>query len=224
MKYIFTLFLGMIFSYIAVGQCDNCAKIANAKIDYCYTNPMFPKQCAQFIDKATFFYIQRAGKAIKVNLASEKDLKYLASLAIDKVLKPTAVEILFIQEALKGWADAERKLGFTFTETGLGIKILKEGTGELPEIGKKVLVHYTGFLENGQKFDSSVDRGQPFSFLLGQAQVIKGWDEGIAKLKIGTKAVLKIPASLGYGSRGAGNGLIPPNATLYFEVELLGVQ
>jgi len=223
MKHILT-FLGIVISYTAIGQCDNCVKVANTKTDYCYTNPMFPKQCAQFIDKATFFYVQRAGKIVKVNLDAEKDLKYLASLAADKVLKPSAVEILFIQEALKSWSEVERTLGFTFTETGLGFKILKEGTGNLPEIGKRVLVHYSGFLENGQKFDSSVDRGQPFSFLLGQGQVIKGWDEGIAKLKIGTKAILKIPAYLGYGSRGAGNGLIPPDATLYFEVELLGIQ
>jgi FKBP-type peptidyl-prolyl cis-trans isomerase len=227
MKHFFTLILGLFMSYLAVGQCDKCVKIAGAKIDYCYKNDLFPNQCAQFTEKAAFFYIQSKGKALKVNLPKERDLKYLASLSIDKTLKLSAVDILFIQEAVKTWQTEERTLafksGFNNTETGLGIKIVQEGTGALPEVGKNVIVHYTGFLENGQKFDSSVDRGQPFTFPLGQGRVIKGWDEGVAKLKIGTKAILKIPAELGYGSRGAGN-VIPPNATLFFEVEVVGVE
>jgi FKBP-type peptidyl-prolyl cis-trans isomerase len=223
MKKLFTFMLGLMISYAVIGQCDKCVKIAGVKIDYCYKNEMFPLQCAQFMEKANFFYIQNKGKAVKVNLAKERDLKYLASLAADKLLKLTAADILFIQEALKNWQAVERNLGFTFSDTGLGIKILQEGTGALPEIGKNVIVHYTGFLENGQKFDSSVDGGQPFSFPLGQGRVIRGWDEGVAKLKIGTKALLKIPAELGYGNRGVG-GVIPPNAVLFFEVEVIGVE
>jgi FKBP-type peptidyl-prolyl cis-trans isomerase len=86
-----------------------------------------------------------------------------------------------------------------------------------------VSVHYTGWLENGTKFDSSKDRGTPFSFALGGGQVIRGWDEGVAGMKIGGKRRLTIPADLGYGASGAG-GVIPPNATLVFEVELLGVK
>lgn len=97
------------------------------------------------------------------------------------------------------------------------------GTGEAALPGKTTTVHYTGWLENGKKFDSSVDRGQPFSFPLGAGRVIKGWDEGVQGMKVGGKRRLTIPSNLGYGARGAG-GVIPPNATLIFDVELLGVQ
>jgi FKBP-type peptidyl-prolyl cis-trans isomerase len=109
--------------------------------------------------------------------------------------------------------------------TASGLKYIDQvvGTGDLAVAGKTTSVHYTGWLENGTKFDSSVDRGQPFSFRLGAGQVIKGWDEGVQGMKVGGKRKLTIPANLGYGSRGAG-GVIPPNATLVFDVELLGVK
>ncbi len=97
------------------------------------------------------------------------------------------------------------------------------GTGAEAVAGKTVSVHYTGWLTNGQKFDSSRDRGQAFSFPLGAGRVIKGWDEGVAGMKVGGKRTLTIPPELGYGARGAGNA-IPPNATLKFEVELLDVN
>jgi FKBP-type peptidyl-prolyl cis-trans isomerase len=97
------------------------------------------------------------------------------------------------------------------------------GTGTEAVSGKTVSVHYTGWLENGQKFDSSRDRGQAFSFPLGAGRVIKGWDEGVAGMKVGGKRTLTIPPELGYGARGA-PGAIPPNATLKFEVELLDVK
>lgn len=109
------------------------------------------------------------------------------------------------------------------TPSGLQYEDLVVGNGAQPQNGQKVIVHYTGWLTNGTKFDSSVDRGQPFDFVLGQGQVIKGWDEGVATMKIGGKRKLVIPASLGYGARGAG-GVIPPNSTLVFEVQLLNVQ
>jgi peptidylprolyl isomerase len=109
------------------------------------------------------------------------------------------------------------------TSTGLQYVDVVEGTGATPQAGQTVVVHYTGTLEDGSKFDSSRDRGQPFKFPLGAGRVIKGWDEGIATMKIGGRRTLIIPPDLGYGARGAG-GVIPPNATLLFDVELLGVE
>ena len=109
------------------------------------------------------------------------------------------------------------------TASGLEYDDLQEGTGESPQTGQTVSVHYTGWLTNGKKFDSSVDRGSPFSFVIGRGQVIKGWDEGVATMKVGGKRKLTIPPALGYGANGAG-GVIPPNATLIFDVELLGVR
>jgi FKBP-type peptidyl-prolyl cis-trans isomerase len=109
---------------------------------------------------------------------------------------------------------------------GLIVQDLTVGTGDIAKSGSKVTVHYTGWLftasEKGAKFDSSKDRGEPFVFPLGKGHVIKGWDEGVAGMKVGGKRQLTIPPELGYGARGAG-GVIPPNATLLFEVELLKV-
>jgi peptidylprolyl isomerase len=113
------------------------------------------------------------------------------------------------------------------TPSGLQITDSKVGTGASPKPGQICVMHYTGWLyENGakgKKFDSSVDRGQPFEFPIGQGRVIAGWDEGVATMKVGGKRTLIIPPALGYGARGAG-GVIPPNATLIFDVELLGVK
>ena len=109
------------------------------------------------------------------------------------------------------------------TPSGLKYTDTKVGTGAEAKAGQRVSVHYTGWLTNGTKFDSSKDRGQPFMFALGGGQVIKGWDEGVQGMKVGGVRRLTIPADLGYGARGAG-GVIPPNATLVFEVELLDVR
>lgn len=109
------------------------------------------------------------------------------------------------------------------TKSGLGYIDMVDGTGAMPKSGDKVTVHYTGYLTSGKKFDSSVDRNSPFSFVIGFGQVIKGWDEGVASMKIGGKRKLIIPAELGYGKQGAG-GIIPPNSELIFDVELLGIM
>jgi FKBP-type peptidyl-prolyl cis-trans isomerase len=118
-------------------------------------------------------------------------------------------------------------MGMTTTTSGLQFEDTTPGTGAEAVAGKTCKMHYTGWLwvdkAKGGKFDSSLDRGDPFSFVLGAGQVIKGWDEGVAGMKIGGKRTLLIPSSLGYGARGAG-GVIPPNATLLFEVHLLGLS
>jgi FKBP-type peptidyl-prolyl cis-trans isomerase len=108
------------------------------------------------------------------------------------------------------------------TQSGLTYEDLATGDGALARSGDEVTVHYTGWLQSGRKFDSSVDRGEPFSFSLGRGNVIAGWDEGVAGMKVGGRRRLTIPPDLGYGPYGAG-GVIPPNATLVFEVELLEV-
>jgi FKBP-type peptidyl-prolyl cis-trans isomerase len=109
------------------------------------------------------------------------------------------------------------------TAGNMKIEELKQGSGQEATVGKTAVVHYTGWLTDGRKFDSSVDRGQPFEFPLGAGRVIKGWDQGVAGMRVGGKRKLTIPPELGYGERGAGS-VIPPNATLVFEVELLGVK
>jgi FKBP-type peptidyl-prolyl cis-trans isomerase len=139
-----------------------------------------------------------------------------------RFLMLVGVLFLFSSEAIaKPLAEA------VSTKSGLKYVDEKQGEGEEAKPGQGVKVHYTGWLNNsgerGAKFDSSVDRGQPFSFPLGAGRVIKGWDEGVAGMKVGGKRILYIPSPLAYGSRGAGR-VIPPNADLIFEVELLSVQ
>lgn len=130
-----------------------------------------------------------------------------------------------IEEAKKLAEETMEKLaaGFDKTESGLRYKMIQKGNGKQAENGKTVSVHYEGSLENGKVFDSSYTRKKPIEFRLGQGQVIEGWDEGIALLKVGDKARFVIPSYLGYGTSGAG-GVIPPNATLVFDVELMDVK
>jgi peptidylprolyl isomerase len=140
--------------------------------------------------------------------------------ALITALSVAATGVIAMSEA----ADAQP---VTTTPSGLKIIDVKVGTGPSPKPGQTCMMNYTGWLyENGKKgakFDSSLDRNQPFSFPIGQHQVIAGWDEGVATMKVGGKRTLIIPPELGYGARGAG-GVIPPNATLIFDVELLGVK
>ncbi|HEY9162826.1 MAG TPA: FKBP-type peptidyl-prolyl cis-trans isomerase [Desulfomonilia bacterium] len=132
--------------------------------------------------------------------------------------------VLVIAAVLIALPASAKEEGKTVT-TASGLKYIDvvAGNGASPSVGKRVKVHYTGTLENGKKFDSSVDRNQPFSFIIGVGQVIPGWDEGVMTMKVGGKRKLIIPPNLGYGAKGAG-GVIPPNATLLFDVELLDVE
>jgi len=134
---------------------------------------------------------------------------------------------VFLATAAFTSATAQTAGKFMTTASGLQIKDIKVGTGATPKTGQTCVVHYTGLLYvngvKGKKFDSSVDRGEPFEFPVGEGRVIRGWDEGVATMKVGGKRTLIIPPALGYGARGAG-GVIPPNATLMFDVELLDVK
>lgn len=133
------------------------------------------------------------------------------------------VELVGISAGAPAAPSAVTPSDYVTTTSGLKYYDFVVGTGVAPQAGQMVSVHYTGWLEDGKKFDSSLDRGQPFQFVIGQGQVIKGWDEGVLSMQVGGKRQLVIPAELGYGASGY-PPVIPPNATLTFEVELLGVQ
>ena len=140
-----------------------------------------------------------------------------------------AAVLLLAAPSLSADEQKEQKVEYkwTMTPTGLKYQDLKEGDGPSPKNGQTCVMHYTGWLwENGakgKKFDSSLDRGRPFDFPIGTGRVIKGWDEGVASMKVGGKRTLRIPPQLGYGERGAG-GVIPPGATLLFEVQLVELK
>jgi peptidyl-prolyl cis-trans isomerase A (cyclophilin A) len=152
----------------------------------------------------------------------------------DEAKKWNAIEAFRVFEGARAKKEAEARAaaeeameklaaGFDKTASGLRYKMIQKGSGKKAENGKTVSVHYTGSLENGKVFDSSYSRKKPIEFPLGMGNVIEGWDEGIALLQVGDKARFVIPSHLGYGSRGAG-GVIPPNATLIFDVELMDVK
>jgi FKBP-type peptidyl-prolyl cis-trans isomerase len=139
------------------------------------------------------------------------------------VKKPTAVKRPIRRTRTTIKKTMENNQTAITTETGLTYIITKRGDGAQIKAGDDVIVNYTGLLTNGAKFDSSLDRGEPFSFPVGAGRVIKGWDEGLQKLRVGDHATLIIPPAIGYGARGAG-GVIPPDATLIFIIEVVGVK
>lgn len=168
-------------------------------------------------DKMNTVRIIRVGKEAEA-FDGLKSFKDNITVAQKKAADEAKATTMTAEELVKAKYPNAKK-----TASGLYYIVEKEGTGAQAVAGKKVQVHYTGTLANGKKFDSSYDRNQPLPFTLGQHQVIAGWDEGIALMKVGSKIKLIIPASLGYGANGAG-GVIPPNATLIFDTELMSLE
>lgn len=168
----------------------------------------YGRQAAQAAQMAKTETVATASQAVVTNqsaiIQSEATIKDIPAIIAEKIMPENTNKTVT-------------------TDSGLKYVELKEGDGASPKKGQTVTVHYTGTLENGKKFDSSRDRGQPFSFKIGVGQVIKGWDEGVGTMKPGGRRQLIIPPDLGYGARGAG-GVIPPNATLIFDVELLEIS
>ncbi|MBE0639458.1 MAG: FKBP-type peptidyl-prolyl cis-trans isomerase [Bacteroidales bacterium] len=185
---------------------------------------------ASFMVNAETFFLKTAGFPEIPAFAAGVE-KLLFNVSLDKIQTEAEIQAEFEAEMLEAQADEDIKIqeyltanniNSAPTESGMYYIEQVKGTGAAPEVGDKVKVHYTGTLLDGTKFDSSVDRGQPFEFTLGVGQVIKGWDEGIAMMNIGSKGKFVLPSRMAYGERGAGRD-IPPYAPLVFEVELLDV-
>ncbi|MDZ8027983.1 MAG: FKBP-type peptidyl-prolyl cis-trans isomerase [Nostoc sp. DedQUE11] len=172
--------------------------------------------------KAIFLSVAFIAVCVVLLVVGQVGSKQNTAIADQLTSTPPAPTILTENNILIA-SDTMSDANAVTTPSGLKYVEIKEGTGATPERGQTVEVHYTGTLQDGTKFDSSRDRGQPFKFKIGVGQVIKGWDEGLSTMKVGGRRNLIIPPELGYGSRGAG-GVIPPNATLLFDVELLGVK
>ena len=165
------------------------------------------------------------GSAVAKNL-DQSGMADTAPVQVASNLSTDAADLLAAPQSSSNAEEAQGTMAdetLKTTDSGLQYVDLTEGDGASPDKGQTVEVHYTGTLEDGTKFDSSRDRNRPFKFKIGVGQVIKGWDEGVASMKVGGRRKLVIPADLAYGSRGAG-GVIPPDATLVFDVELLGVS
>lgn len=228
-----------LFSFFAVqAQCDPCSPVPGETIDFCYTDAEMPDRCAQFtMDGATFQYENPGRKKNPIltlpapPTAAPASATYLTQLAVNKKNKLSTDDIVFIERAMerradwlaiKNWNEAQINQGFTITPSGLAYKVLTEGNGLQAFKGKRVSVHYTGYLLDGKKFDSSRDRGKEFQFTLGAGQVIKGWDEGVAMMKVGSRYLFRLPPDLAYGDRGF-PGAIPAKSTLFFDVQLIAV-
>jgi FKBP-type peptidyl-prolyl cis-trans isomerase len=193
------------------------------EVVYTHTLPELPGKSVQFsvADSAVFYHAGGKTKLLRAPLTKQAPLAAtLAFIKANPKAKLGPLDALLYQDALATWDSVKMTIGFTITASGLGYKITEQGTGPNPQAGKRVTVHYRGYLENGQEFDSSFKRAEPFEFMLGTGQVIKGWDEGIQLFPIGSKGTLRIPADLGYGARGAG-AVIPPNSVLYFDIEVV---
>lgn len=207
-----------------LAQCEHCPEIGK-RADYCFCHKSFPGKSAQFAEKdpVVYFSAKQNAKLQKLQIPAKADAEGMLAVVKETKNKISAEDIVFLQEAFEKWYVEQKNLGFLVTNSGLAYKITQLGQGKKPEAGKKVSVHYKGYLENGTIFDSSFERNQPIDFTLGVGQVIKGWDEGIQLFPVGSKGTLKIPSELGYGKRGAGN-MIPPDATLFFDIEVINAD
>ncbi len=161
-------------------------------------------------------------------IISEDDLVFVYAISLDNPYMGEEGDryqkmVQDVNNIVKTFKLQKKNMNRVFEIEGMRAEVLKEGSGKAAKNGDAVFVHYTGWLEDGTKFDSSVDRNTPFSFVLGQGRVIRGWDLGVLEMKIGEKRKLTIPPQLAYGQRGTPGGPIPPNATLIFEVELLSI-
>lgn len=216
------IFLLVFSSLLSAQNCD-CPIPAEEKTDHCYMNSEMEGKCLFFIRNVEYFLYHDANekkkkrriREIPVYSGETFDQNYLLSLTKIKKLKLETEDILFLKLGLMTW-DPE---GYVVTRSGLRYQIIKQGDGPLPQVGSPVAVHYKGYLGDGTVFDDSYSRNKPYTFELGKGKVIKGWDEGIALFKKGTKATLKIPPRLGYGNKQMGK--IPPNSTLYFDIEVM---
>ncbi len=223
MKYLFYfcwILLG-VWQTLTAQDCQNCPK-TNEKTDFCYKNTDFPKQCARFSQTADLFYVyNQKQKVIKLRIP-ENPTPYLIQLAENKKLKFAISDILFIQKALDYWENRPFTEGFDTTKLGIGIKIIQEGKGKIAQKNQKIRFRYIGKFEDGHIFDSSLERKTPYEGILGEGKLIKGLDEGLVGLQVGTKALLKIPPKLGYGEQSYGK--IPAGTTLYYEIFILQVE
>ncbi|MEZ4684719.1 MAG: FKBP-type peptidyl-prolyl cis-trans isomerase [Bacteroidia bacterium] len=240
---LFVVILTSIFSLHA--QCEGCVLPEGFEADYCFTHNTMPGYCAQFkLGDDSFYFQKKEGReGMKLMLQGSMDMEDLFAFFGDKANQiKKANESLFILKALESWnmkkktLVADQAAEQVFSEaalqalefeqkypSGLKIHIVNQGEGPLPKKGQNVSVHYRGYLLNGKVFDESYKRGQPIAFPLGMGRVIKGWDEAISTLNMGTRALIYLPAEIAYGERGAG-GDIPPGATLVFDVVLMDIQ
>lgn len=217
--------VGLVLTAVSGAAQTDCPE-PPVKTDYTHTYEQIPGKCVHFcVEDSTVFLYTGKGKLIPFRMLPGGGFQ--AALATvqqnNSAGKLSPEDVLFLVNAYTVWDTKRMTIGFTFTTTGLGYKITEQGSGKLPEVGKKVFVHYRGYLEDGTEFDNSFKRNDPIAFELGTGRVIKGWDEGIQLFPVGSKGTLRIPPDLGYGARGAG-GVIPPNATLFFDIEVVNAD